>query len=522
MKFPVATETPGEGNAVVFVNGQDRPASASLPPITGATLAVLPNPADARGSLLLVAGRDSGEILAAAQALALGVRTLGGDVARVTAPELPSRKAYDAPAWIATDRPVKLGELVAASDLQGTGFVPGTLRAPFRTAPDLYTWRNRGFPMDVRFRAPPGPIVDLAVSRLDVGINNLYLASILLADAPSPTASWVSRVFDRGASPPHAWVDIPADGVFGRNELRFFFDTRPLHRADCAAIPRDIRMSIDPDSTVDLSRAYRFAAMPNLAYFVNSGFPFTRMADLSETVVVLPDRVRPVEVQAFLDLMGRFGAITGMPATKLSVMRPGGVQDIGDRDVVLMGAITRLAGATPLLDGSPFRVDGDHLQVELGTALDSVRRLFGDPTGPDRTRATAKLATSIGVGTSALVSAQSPLHRGRTVVALVGGSPAAVNDLVTLLGDVEQAPSIQGDLSLAAGGAVTSYRVGDVFTVGRLPFWIYPSWLLRNSPLAIAALLAVGCALLAVVYVKTLRRRAAARNMARPIGPRLW
>jgi len=211
-------------------------------------------------------------------------------------------------------------------------------------------------------------------------------------------------------------------------------------------------MSVDPDSTVDLSRSYHFALMPNLAFFANAGFPFTRMADLSETVIILPDGVTPIELQAFLDLMGRFGAITETPATKLSVMRPGGVQEIGDRDVVLLGTISRLGSALSLLEGSPYRRDGNRLQVEIGSPLDSVRRLFGDPAGLDRKRATATLAASIGNGMSALVSAQSPLHGGRTVVAMLGGSPAAIADLLATLRNHQQAALIQGDLSLVAGG----------------------------------------------------------------------
>jgi cellulose synthase (UDP-forming) len=49
-------------------------------------------------------------------------------------------------------------------------------------------------------------------------------------------------------------------------------------------------MSVDQDSLLDLSTAYHFTSLPNLAFFVNSGFPFTRLADLSETAVVSPQQ----------------------------------------------------------------------------------------------------------------------------------------------------------------------------------------------------------------------------------------
>ena len=349
------------------------------PPLNGPTLAVIPNPNDPTSSLLLIAGRNGAEAVAAATSLTLGSRTLSGDASTVVVPDVPKRAPYDAPAWIPSDRAVKFGELVDASELQGTGYVPGTMQVPFRTAPDLYTWRNRAFPMDLRYRAPPGPIEDLAVSRLDVGINDLYLASLPLASEPSRNASWFSRLFNFGVTQPTSRIDVPVYDVFGQNDLQFFFDTRPLHRGDCVAVPQDVRMAVDPDSTFDISRAYRFAELPNLAYFVSSGFPFTRLADLSETAVVLPAQPAAMEISAYLDLMGRIGSLTGYPVIRVAVVKPDGVNSVSDRNLLLMGTLSRLGTAADLLKDSPYRVvNGNRLEVSLTGGLDSVRRLFGD------------------------------------------------------------------------------------------------------------------------------------------------
>ena len=497
---------------MLIVTGSDRPANVVLPPLNGPTLAVVPNPKDATSSLLVIAGRNGAEAVAAAASLTLGSRTLSGDASTVVAPDVPRRVAYDAPAWIPADRPVKFGELVDASDLQGTGYVPGTMRVPFRTAPDLYTWRNRAFPMELRYRAPPGPIEDLAVSRLDIGINDLYLASLPLAAEPSRTASWFSRLFNFGVTAPTSRVDVPAYQVFGQNDLQFFFDTRPLHRGDCVAIPQDVRMAVDPDSTFDISRAYRFSELPNLAYFVSSAFPFTRMADLSETAVVLPDRPTPIEVGAFLDMMGRIGSLTGYPVIRLAVVGPDGLNSVADRNILLMGTISRLGNAASLLRDSPYRVDGNKLRIELPSGLDSVRRLFGDPQRSDRTRAATVLQAAAGPDTGAIVGVQSPLSSGRSVVALLGGAPEAVGTLVTTLRDPDQAPLIQGDLALLAGSRFTSYRVGGQYAVGRLPFWLYPSWLLRDQPLGIVFVMVIGSILVALFGFFALRRRAALRR----------
>jgi hypothetical protein len=45
---------------------------------------------------------------------------------------------------------------------------------------------------------------------------------------------------------------------------------------------------IGDDSTIDFSKYYHFLAMPDLRAFANAGFPFSRMADLSESIVVMP------------------------------------------------------------------------------------------------------------------------------------------------------------------------------------------------------------------------------------------
>ncbi len=514
--FPVTMDAPTQGNGVIVVTGADRPANVVLPPLNGPTLAMVPNPNDPSSSLLVIAGRNGQEALAAAAALTLGSRTLSGDVAAVSSPDIPKRAAYDAPAWIPADRAVKFGELVDASDLQGTGYVPGTMRVPFRTAPDLYTWRNRAFPMDLRYRAPPGPIEDLAVSRLDVGINDLYLASLPLSAEPTRSASWFSRLFNFGVTQPTSRVDVPAYQVFGQNDLQFFFDTRPLHRGDCVAIPQDVRMGVDPDSTFDISRAYRFAELPNLSFFVSSGFPFSRLADMSETAVVLPQTPSPIEVGAFLDMMGRIGSLTGYPVIRLAVVKTDGINTVADRNILLMGTISRLGPAAELLKNSPYRVAGNRLSIETPGGLDSVRRLFGDPQRADRTRAMALLATSSGPDTAALVGVESPLDSSRSVVALLGGSPDAVQALVTTLRDPDQAQLIQGDLSLLAAGRFTHYQVGGSYTAGRLPFWLYPSWLLRDEPLGIVAVMVVGSMLVAVFYFFALRRRAVLRTRTVP------
>jgi cellulose synthase (UDP-forming) len=511
--FPVVGEVPSEGNAVMVVVANEGRAPGFVPAINGPTLGVIANPNDPTASILLIAGRTGEEAVTAATSLVIGNRALGGDVAMIQPVAVPARQPYDAPNWINTTRPVKLGELVDPADLQVYGYT-GLLHVPFRTAPDFYTWRDRAFPMDLRYRAPPGPIIDIGPSRLDVGINGIYLNSFSLQQNELKD-SWLSRLIDFSNARADAKVEVPSYDVFGSNDLQFYFDARPLRRGDCVAIPGDIRMSVDPDSTIDLSRGFRFAQMPNLQYFVNSGFPFTRMADLSETAVVLPDRPSALEISSFLNLMGRIGALTGFPTIRMAVVKPDTVTTVSDRDLLMIGTTQRLQGVGELLRRSSVSLSGNRISMAQPTAFDSVRRLFGDRNDAERSRMSTTLQSSVTDATTVIVGSESPLASGRSMVAILAASPQALEGAVAALRENDQAALIQGDLAVLTSGRVTSYRAAPTYTVGLLPFWLYPSFLLRDQPYAIVLLMLGGCVILGLALYWAMSRKAAVR-MIRP------
>jgi cellulose synthase (UDP-forming) len=306
--------------------------------------------------------------------------------------------------------------------------------------------------------------------------------------------------------------------VFGGNDLQLHFDARPLDQGACVAIPEDIRLSVDPDSTIDLSNAYHFTELPNLALFVSSGFPFTRMADLSETAVVLPERAGTVELSAFLGLMGRLGSLTGYPAMGVTVLRGGEAASGLDKDLVVVGTLGRLRGAADLLRASPYRPEGGILRVALSQTLPGIWRLFGDTREEQRQRAAAALATPLGSGAATLIGAAAPYGHGRSVVALLAGEPQGLDAMVEALEDPVLVPDIQGDLALLSAGRMTSWRTGSSFTVGYLPPWLWPDWLLRDRPLWILVLMVGAAATLGLALLRILLRSAAARIARRRPG----
>jgi cellulose synthase (UDP-forming) len=510
--FPVSA-TPPPGNAVMIAVGNNA-GVPGLPPISGPGIALIPNPSDPLGTLLVISGRDGDEAAQAAAALALGYRTMGGTSVQVTPPDIPARQPYDAPAWIPSDRPVRLGAITDVRNLDGVGY-DNLVQVAFRTAPDVYTWRERGFPLRIAFRAPPGPIENLAVSRLDVGINGLYLQSFPLANAIS-NAWWRNWIPVFGATGPFHTAYVPPYDVFGNNALQFFFDTRPLNRGACGAVPSDPTMGIDPNSTISLARGYHFAAMPNLAYFVSAGFPFSRMADLSNTTVVLPDTPDSGELSAYLRMMGRFGFLTGYPVLRVTVARPEEEATLQKGDILVLGTIAHLGSLTDILQNVPITIGNGQISVKMGDApLGGVFQIFGGGRSDDQRKAATALSADVNQDTAIVASGQSPWVRHASVVALLAGTPQGLDGILSAFRDPTQNPLIQGDFSIVSGGQVSSYRIGPTYTVGWIPIWIWPSYLLHDQPITIVLVMIVGCIILTLALHTTLRRRAMTRLKSR-------
>ncbi|RVT98878.1 UDP-forming cellulose synthase catalytic subunit [Rhodovarius crocodyli] len=518
-RFPVERVIPPRGDAVVLAAGADTVPGVTLPRFEGPTLALVAHPQDQFGTLLVIGGRTEAEVATAALALVASRQALAGEVARVAAPQLAARQPYDAPRWLRTDQPIRIGAVVPREELTAHGYQPGPLRLPLRTAPDLYTWRGRGFPARIGFIAPQGPVIDVATSRLDAAVSGTYLRSFTLAEPPG-VMSWVMDTLHTqlglGSEMRRGRFAIPPYLLLGQDELQLRFDMRPMNRGECAAVPGDIQASIDPESTIDLTGAHRFARMPNLGYFASSGFPFTRMADLSGTAVVLPERPNVVETQAYLDMVGWLSAITGLPATGVQVAPPTGLRSLGDRDLLVIGTLSRQPTLGTLLRDSPVRQDGDRITLALPDTMQHLRNVLWDaPSAADRSRAAAAVNEAGGEGMGVLLGAQSALASGRSVVVVSGATPAAIGGVVSALRDPTLLPSIRGDTVLLAGGRAEAYTVADPYWVGRLPWYLWAQHWAGQNPLRALIILFLGGALIGIPAYWSLRRRALSRLRAR-------
>lgn len=360
-RFPVSSALPANDHAVVVGTAARLPASLALPPIDGPMLVVTDNPAAPDKKLLVVTGRSAADVDAATNALVLGNAALSGPWARVSRIDIGApRKPYDAPRWVPVDRPVALRELVdSPADLQVRGSAPDPIRLNLRVPADLHSWGGSGVPLALHYRYT-APTVR-SDSMLAVEINDQLVQSYRLSPRSQDARGRMQLPLLSGAdSRATNDVDIPAFRVGSANQLQLRFTLDSEKTGLCTGVASEPqRAAIDPDSTIDFSRFIHYAMLPNLAYFANSGFPFTRYADLSQTAVVLPPRPSPAEQEAYLTMLGHMGQWTGFPALRVRLARAADAPAIADKDLLVID------GAPPYAQLANWR---DALPVAIGEA----------------------------------------------------------------------------------------------------------------------------------------------------------
>ena len=179
VRFPVRIGAMPQGNAIVVTdNAGSLPAGLNLGGVDGPTVAMRTNPSDQYGKVLILAGSNGDEVIAAAQAVALRSGMLNGAQSPITGLTLPAKQLPDAaPRWAQTDKKIALWNYANAEQLQGDGTSP--LNVYFRVPPDLYyTNREPNAVLELVYRynsIPIGPI-----SSMQVRVNNAFLGSVPL------------------------------------------------------------------------------------------------------------------------------------------------------------------------------------------------------------------------------------------------------------------------------------------------------------------------------------------------------
>ena len=491
--FPVSVGEFPQGNALVLALRDSRLLSSlSLPSERGPLIAMRDNPRDSYSKLLIITGDNPDDLFAAAHRLATANWMPHVSSLRAQDVQIPSLGAYSAPRWLQTESPAAIGAYTTDERLKLRG--TGSIDLYFRLPPDLFLRARESVPLLLKYQyggAPEGtrPALHVRLNGRDIDTVQLRPASASVEQSEMvrlPTGSL-----------------IPFTNTL---TLDFYFEgnTPPTARPSFA---------VHRDSSLDLHELPHAVLLPRLELFAESGYPFTEWPDLGRTAVIMPGAPTPTDYETLLDMSGFFGAQTGALVTHLTVTSAKHLDQVHDKDLVLIGT----QGSQPLLSewasAMPLTLSGPELQVN--EAAEST--LLRHPEWPFRLIDAGHLRhlTSADSNSDIFVeSFVSPLRQNREVIAIVPGSPAAIEAVRALFTPSEREGPVYGGVAVYRNGRFQSFLVGtQAYHAGEVDRLQYATVLLIEDYWLIP-LLVLLLALIIVAWVRWSTERVAAERLA--------
>lgn len=515
VSFAALSDRLPEQNGILIGHPGEQIGGVSLPQSARPTLTIIDNPANPTYKLLLLVGKDDAALRAAAWRLTRGDFELQTASLPVDAQTIQRSQPYDAPRWIPTDRPVKLSELIRKDQsLTVNGIWHDALRVAFRAAPDLFLWDGETIPLRIGYRFPSESWIDEDRSLLSMTMNNTFLHNLPVNKQGALETLWHKI----GGDARQEQFDMPLEPymIYGDNQLSLYFNIVPKATAPCSVLlNNNIKSRIDDDSWIDLSHTRHFALLPNLSYFVGASFPFTRLADYAETVLLLPEKPTETQVATLLDMAARSGNATGTALSQNRVVlgmptAGSNLQLLRDRDVLAVTGLNQHDFNSELLKSSPFVAHDNLLSVREPTQWEKIQRWMTGDWSAEGVEADRYFSSN--ESWRGFVSFRSPWNSERTVVTALGSND---EQLARLHGDLASArinAGIRGDAAIITNeNGVRSFRVGPQYPRGEMPPHLLVIWYANQHSGLLAVLglcfgVVIGLALYAL-----LKRRARKR-----------
>lgn len=510
-EFELARTIPEDKHTIILSTGENLPNGFAVKDLQGPMLYMDSSPNKPYIKRLYVMGRNEDELLKAVYGLVIEGQALSGQKAYIKEVNLGApRKPYDAPRYISTQRPVRFAELMDYSTQLEASYENNKVRLNLRVPPDLFGWPGRNIPVDLKYRyTAPSVWND---SLLNIEINDALIQSFRLPPRGDESPSKLGLdVLSSTELAREESFQIPAFRAGGNNDLSFKFAFMPQGSRACTTDIQPARASIDPESTLDLSNLPHYTKMPNLAAFANGGYPFSIIADLADTALILPANPTDLETSAYLNIMGLFGQWTGLPANRITVLTSDKIDEIGPKHWLALGPSNRLAWLNAKEMNLPMVLSNTQRQMGLPKMVRWLQNMWitEEELSPDeKTQAMIETSGSLG----AIMGFESHLHDQQAGLVITGTDQEGFYRAVKALSNYDNVAKVKGSVSLIRDDKIQSYQLGNTYISGSLPWWLHLRIALSRYPALVALGGALTGVLLALLAYGWLSRRAERRK----------
>ncbi|OSN01390.1 cellulose synthase regulator BcsB [Lonsdalea populi] len=510
--FPVARDRVPEQNGILFGYPGQKIGRVTLPQVDAPTLQLMDNPDNPIYKLLLVVGKDEDQLRQAAYYLVSQPLIAKQSAITVTPQTLPRHQSYDAPRWISTDRRVRFSELLEQEQsMTSLGIWHSAQNLKFRAAPDLFLWDGETIPVHISYRFPAESWIDEHRSDLNVTLNGTFISNL-----PMVKAGLLERLWRRlGGDNRQESYTLKLDPylIYGFNQLQLYFNIRPKADAPCSVLlNNNIKSRIENDSWIDLTHTRHFTMLPNLSYFIGASFPFSRLADYAQTVMLLPERPTDQEISTLLGMAGRSGDATGVSINRNQVVfgvpKDGvALHRLQNSDVLAVTTLSRAGFNAALLAESPYQTDGHALGVKMPSVLEKwISWLTGDwsrhPIDADRYFSSNEFWRGF-------VSYRSPWNPKRVAVVALATNDQQLQRLHGDLMSTRITAAIRGDTAIITDeNGIRSFRVGPQFPSGQMPWYMMIIWYANQHAVILAFVALIVASLGGAGLYRVLKRRA--------------
>lgn len=482
--FPVVLNQSPNQHSVVFITNASKPTFlADYPDVQKPTIEIISNPIHRYKKILLILGRDEKDLKTAVNGLVFGHKVMTGRSVSIEGMnKIPLRKAYDAPRWLRSDRPVHFDELIDyPTQLQTTGLNSGPVKLNIRFAPDLFTWREKGIPITLQYRNTPED--DTLSSRLNILINQEFISGFLLEkndSAVSTKKTLLPLIANTDSSQSTENFSLNGINLAKRNELNFDFRFDVLKNATCPSAPLGGEYGvIDGHSHIDVSNFNHYIALPDLNVFANSGFPFTKYADLQQTLVILNENPTPKALSILFNLTGHFGAITGYPGHRLTVKYLSDDIDYNDKDILF---ITK-----PSTYSDKLKED-EPKNILLNNNQRAIKLAIYNGAYDDNKAEKIQINVTSSGNMAVITGYQSPFNSQRSIVSLTATTNEAFDLLDNALMNSQSREQIKGGAAIITTQGIETIKTDKQYFVGQIPVHTLIWFHLSDHPFILALL----------------------------------